>query len=100
GPGAAAVIAGVAVRHATGIGPIIAYAIYAAALRLLIDQLLGPFALGTAAASGHDYILLHRGLDAVRHRGSDHGCAGRDWHQNLFGGAVRRTAGRNEAKPE
>jgi predicted PurR-regulated permease PerM len=50
GLGAAAVIAGlVAVRHATGIGPIIAYAIYAAALRLSIDQLLGPFALGTAA---------------------------------------------------
>jgi predicted PurR-regulated permease PerM len=50
GPGAAAVIAGlVAVRYATGIGPIIGYAIYAAALRLSIDQLLGPLALGTAA---------------------------------------------------
>ncbi|MGE5533906.1 MAG: AI-2E family transporter, partial [Acidobacteriota bacterium] len=50
GPGAAAVIAGlVAVRYATGIGSIIAYAIYATVLRLSIDQLLGPIALGTAA---------------------------------------------------
>ena len=50
GPISAAVIAGlVAVRYATGIGPIIAYAIYATALRLSIDQLLGPVVLGTAA---------------------------------------------------
>ena len=50
GPYAAAVIAGlVAVRYANGIGPIIAYAIYATALRLSIDQLLGPIVLGTAA---------------------------------------------------
>ncbi|HET7849299.1 MAG TPA: AI-2E family transporter [Pseudolabrys sp.] len=50
GPGAAAVIAGlVAVRYATGLGSIIGYTIYAAALRLSIDQLLGPIALGTAA---------------------------------------------------
>jgi predicted PurR-regulated permease PerM len=49
GPGAAAVMAGlVAVRYATGIWPITGYAIYAAALRLSIDQLLGPLALGTA----------------------------------------------------
>jgi predicted PurR-regulated permease PerM len=50
GPGAAAVIAGlVAVRYAAGIGPIIAYAVYAAALRLSIDQLFGPLALGSAS---------------------------------------------------
>jgi predicted PurR-regulated permease PerM len=50
GPIAAAVIAGlVALRHANGIGPIIAYAIYATALRLSIDQLLGPLVLGAAA---------------------------------------------------
>ena len=50
GPLAAAVIAGlVAVRYATGLGPIIAYAIYATALRLSIDQLLGPVVLGKAA---------------------------------------------------
>jgi predicted PurR-regulated permease PerM len=50
GPYAAAVIAGlVAVRYANGIGPIIAYAIYATALRLSIDQLLAPIVLGTAA---------------------------------------------------
>jgi predicted PurR-regulated permease PerM len=50
GPGAAAVIAGlVAVRYASGIGPIVGYAVYATILRLSIDQILGPLALGTAA---------------------------------------------------
>jgi predicted PurR-regulated permease PerM len=50
GPGAAAVIAGlVAVHNAAGIGAIIAYALYATALRVSIDQLFGPLALGTAA---------------------------------------------------
>ncbi|MBV9201826.1 MAG: AI-2E family transporter [Alphaproteobacteria bacterium] len=50
GPISAAVIAGlVAVRYATGIGPIIAYAVYATALRLSIDQLFGPIVLGSAA---------------------------------------------------
>jgi predicted PurR-regulated permease PerM len=50
GPGASAVIAGlVAVHSAAGIGAIIAYALYATALRISIDQLFGPLALGTAA---------------------------------------------------
>jgi predicted PurR-regulated permease PerM len=50
GPGASAVIAGlVAIHYASGIGPIIAYALYATALRISIDQLFGPLALGTAA---------------------------------------------------
>jgi predicted PurR-regulated permease PerM len=50
GPGASAVIAGlVAVHYAAGIGAIIAYAVYATALRISIDQLFGPLALGTAA---------------------------------------------------
>jgi predicted PurR-regulated permease PerM len=50
GPAAAAVIAGlVAVHSAAGIGAIIAYALYATALRISIDQLFGPLALGTAA---------------------------------------------------
>jgi predicted PurR-regulated permease PerM len=50
GPGAAAVIAGlVAIHYAVGIGAIIAYALYATALRISIDQLFGPLALGTAA---------------------------------------------------
>lgn len=58
GPGAAAVIAGlVAVRHATGVGPIIGYAIYATALRLSIDQLLGPLVLGTAARL-HPVVII------------------------------------------
>lgn len=50
GPGASAVIAGlVAIHYAAGIGAIIAYALYATALRISIDQLFGPLALGTAA---------------------------------------------------
>jgi predicted PurR-regulated permease PerM len=50
GPAAAAIIAGlVAVHSAAGIGAIIAYALYATALRISIDQLFGPLALGTAA---------------------------------------------------
>lgn len=50
GPGASVLIAGlVAVHYAAGIGPIIAYALYATALRISIDQLFGPLALGTAA---------------------------------------------------
>lgn len=58
GPAAAIAIAGlIAVRHATGIGPIIAYAIYAAALRLSIDQLFGPLALG-AAARMHPALVI------------------------------------------
>jgi predicted PurR-regulated permease PerM len=50
GPGLAVVIAGlVAIHSAAGIGAIIAYALYAIALRISIDQLFGPLALGTAA---------------------------------------------------
>ena len=58
GPGASALIAGlVAVHYATGIGPIIAYAIYATALRISIDQLFGPLALG-AAARLHPVLVI------------------------------------------
>ncbi len=58
GPLAAALIAGmVAIRHATGLGAILAYAVYAAALRLSIDQLLGPIALG-AAARVHPVLII------------------------------------------
>jgi predicted PurR-regulated permease PerM len=50
GPAAAAIIAGlVALRYATSIGSIIGYAVYAIALRISIDQLLGPIVLGAAA---------------------------------------------------
>lgn len=50
GPAAAAITAGlVALRYAKGIGSIVGYAIYAAALRLSIDQLIGPIVLGAAA---------------------------------------------------
>jgi len=58
GPLAAAVIAGlIAVHYATGIGAIIGYAIYATALRLSIDQLFGPLALG-AAARLHPVVII------------------------------------------
>jgi predicted PurR-regulated permease PerM len=50
GPAASAIIAGlVAIHHARSIGAIVAYAIYATALRISIDELLGPVALGAAA---------------------------------------------------
>jgi predicted PurR-regulated permease PerM len=50
GPGASAIIAGlVAIHNAAGIGAILAYALYATALRISIDQVFGPLALGTAA---------------------------------------------------
>ncbi len=59
GPLAAAAIAGlVAVRYATGIGPIVSYALYAAALRLSIDQMLGPLVLGAAARVHPALIIL------------------------------------------
>jgi len=50
GPGASAVIAGlVAVHHAVSAADIIGYVLYAIALRLSIDQFVGPIVLGTAA---------------------------------------------------
>jgi predicted PurR-regulated permease PerM len=58
GPLASAVIAGlVAVHYATGIGAIIGYAVYATALRLSIDQLFGPLALGVAARL-HPVVII------------------------------------------
>jgi predicted PurR-regulated permease PerM len=50
GPTSAAIVAGlVSLRTATGIMSIVDYALYATALRLSIDQLVGPIVLGTAA---------------------------------------------------
>ncbi len=50
GPTAAAILAGlVSLRTATGIINIVEYAAYATALRLSIDQLVGPVVLGRAA---------------------------------------------------
>jgi predicted PurR-regulated permease PerM len=58
GPIAAAVIAGlVAIHQAASIGAIIAYALYATALRISIDQLFGPLALG-AAARLHPVLII------------------------------------------
>jgi len=50
GPASAAVLAGlVALHQADSVAAVVAYAIYATALRLSIDQLLGPVVLGHAA---------------------------------------------------
>lgn len=50
GPAASAAIAGLAaIKSGTGMGAIIAYTIYAIALRLSIDQVIGPLVLGHAA---------------------------------------------------
>ena len=50
GPTAAAILAGlVSLRTATGIINIVEYALYATALRLSIDQIVGPIVLGRAA---------------------------------------------------
>jgi predicted PurR-regulated permease PerM len=50
GPTSAAIIAGlISLRTATGLMSILDYALYATALRLSIDQLVGPVVLGTAA---------------------------------------------------
>lgn len=58
GPGASAAIGGLAaVHYAKGIGLIIGYAIYAIALRISIDQVLGPVALGTAARL-HPVVII------------------------------------------
>lgn len=58
GPAASAVVAGlVAVHSAKGVGAILAYAVYAAALRLSIDQLFGPLILG-ASARLHPALII------------------------------------------
>lgn len=50
GPAASAIIAGLAaINSGNGIGGIIGYAIYAIALRILIDQIMSPLILGHAA---------------------------------------------------
>ena len=50
GPTSAAIIAGlISLQTATGFMSIVDYALYATALRLSIDQLVGPVVLGTAA---------------------------------------------------
>ena len=58
GPGASAVIAGlVAVQEAKSVWNIGAYVIYATALRLSIDDLIGPLVLGRAA-SLHPVMIM------------------------------------------
>jgi predicted PurR-regulated permease PerM len=50
GPAAAAIIVGlVAVQHAASAGDIVAFILYAIALRISIDQFFGPIVLGNAA---------------------------------------------------
>jgi predicted PurR-regulated permease PerM len=58
GPTAAAIIAGlVSLQTATGFMSILDYALYATALRLSIDQLIGPVVLG-AAARLHPVLII------------------------------------------
>jgi len=58
GPAASAVIAGLAaVQEAKSASDIIAYIIYAIALRISIDQLVGPLVLGKAA-SVHPIVVI------------------------------------------
>ncbi|MEK4031823.1 AI-2E family transporter [Methylocystis sp. IM3] len=59
GPGASALIGGlVAIQNATGLGPVVAYAVYVIFLRLTIDQLLGPLVLGAAATLSPVVIIF------------------------------------------
>lgn len=59
GPAASAGVAGVvAVHSAKSLGAIFAYAIYATALRLSIDQLLGPLILGASARLNPALIIF------------------------------------------
>lgn len=58
GPMAAAILAGlVSLQTATGFMSILDYALYATALRLSIDQLIGPIVLG-AAARLHPVLII------------------------------------------
>ena len=58
GPVIAATVAGlVAIQHNSGIGAIIGYGVYLAALRLSIDQLFGPLVLG-AAGRVHPALII------------------------------------------
>lgn len=58
GPMAAAIVAGlVSLQTATGFMSILDYALYATALRLSIDQLIGPILLG-AAARLHPVLII------------------------------------------
>jgi predicted PurR-regulated permease PerM len=58
GPMAAAIIAGlISLQTATGLMSILDYALYATALRLSIDQLIGPIVLG-AAARVHPVLII------------------------------------------
>ena len=58
GPTSAAVIAGlVSLRTATGLMSILDYAFYATALRLSIDQIVGPIVLG-GAANVHPVLII------------------------------------------
>jgi len=59
GPGASAIIGGlIAIQNATGLGPVVAYAVYVIFLRLMIDQLLGPLVLGAAATLSPVVIIF------------------------------------------
>jgi predicted PurR-regulated permease PerM len=59
GPALAAILAGlVALQEAKGISGVIDYVIYASALRLSIDQLVGPIVLGRAARINPPMVIF------------------------------------------
>jgi predicted PurR-regulated permease PerM len=59
GPALAAIIAGLAaLQEAKGIWSIVDYVIYASALRLSIDQLVGPLVLGRAARLNPPLVIF------------------------------------------
>jgi predicted PurR-regulated permease PerM len=59
GPALAAIVAGlVALQEAKGIWGVIDYVIYASALRLSIDQLVGPIVLGRAARINPPLVIF------------------------------------------
>ncbi len=85
GPTAAAILAGlVSLRTATGIISIVEYAAYATALRLSIDQVVGPVVLGPRRAGppGADHFLLpgrrHRARHSGRHPRRSGGARGQE----------------------
>ena len=89
GPGAAAVIAGlVAIHSAAGIGAIIAYALYATALRISIDQLFGPLALGQR--HGWSAFVRHSWGNQSRLRCSVTSRSRMRWQANESSSADRR----------
>jgi predicted PurR-regulated permease PerM len=97
GPFLAALLAGlVALHRATSVGSVLAYVVYATALRLSIDQLFGPIVLGRAASLSPVTIIFCflAGGRPLRDRGRDPFRAGRAVDPDRFASDLRRFARR------